>query len=232
MRIQKKVGGKAIERGVHRLTFTDNKDGVINYATIGCRARRNSSHGVDHHTFHVRHDYVSYDNIVTVGSRISHLMEKYSETDYINTIEEGSTLLGYPTLRPSQGGKNLCKMFTNAALGEQIYHNAHEDDDYGKSAVVFLNDVDDVCSLHDNQTVRYFTFPTLGLAVALRVGDVLFWNPQHPHAVSSIACNMSGKLYGISFYNKTRVVGGNDNKKHNTEKELFLAKRFELSNNN
>ena len=58
LQIQKKVGGKSTERGVHRLTFTDNKDGVINYATIGCQARRNS-HGVDHHTFHVRHDPMS-----------------------------------------------------------------------------------------------------------------------------------------------------------------------------
>ena len=36
LQIQKKVGGKSTERGVHCLTFTDNKDGVINYATIGC----------------------------------------------------------------------------------------------------------------------------------------------------------------------------------------------------
>ena len=123
-------------------------------------------------------------------------------------------------------------MFTNTALGKQIYHNEHEDDDYEKSAVVFLNNVDDVRTLHDNLTVHYFTFPTLGLAVALRVGDVLFWNPQHPHAVSSIACNMLGKLYGILFYNKTRIVGENDNRKHNTEKELFLSKKFESNNNN
>ena len=230
LRIQKKVGGKAIERGVHRLSLTDNEDGVLNYLTMGCRLRRSSS-GVDQHTFHARHDCVSYNRIVKLGSRINHLMYKYTDTDYINTIEEALAQVGHPVLRPTEGNKHVCKAFTNAAIGDKLYHNEHVDDDFGPSAVVFLSDMDDCCILHDNQTVRYFTFPTLGLAVALRVGDVLIWNPQVPHASSSIACNRLGKLYGISFYNKTRVVGGNDNLRQLNGKQFMFAKEFESSNN-
>jgi mannose-6-phosphate isomerase class I len=64
------------------------------------------------------------------------------------------------------------------ACGINVYLNAHTDQDFTFGAVSiqmkqeYTNDMD---------TVVYFCFPRLGLAVPLRPGDVLFFNPLEPH---------------------------------------------------
>ncbi len=56
----------------------------------------------------------------------------------------------------------------------------------------------------------YFAFPRIGTAVALRPGDLLLFNPQKLHSISS-CCKSSNKIFYISSYLKTGVVGLNDN---------------------
>ncbi len=58
--------------------------------------------------------------------------------------------------------------------------------------------------------ICYFTFPRIGLAVALQPGDFLLFNPLEPNSTSS-QCKAEVKAYVISSYLKTAVVGGNDN---------------------
>ncbi len=62
----------------------------------------------------------------------------------------------------------------------------------------------------DDRIIFYFTFPRIGLAVALQPGDFLLFNPQEPHSNSS-QCKAEDKIYVISSYLKTSVVGGHDN---------------------
>jgi hypothetical protein len=56
----------------------------------------------------------------------------------------------------------------------------------------------------------YFAFPRIGMAVALRSGDFLLFNPLEPHSISS-RCKSGDKLFDISSYLKREVVGLNDN---------------------
>jgi hypothetical protein len=58
----------------------------------------------------------------------------------------------------------------------------------------------------------YMCFPEFGIAVGLRPGDVLFFNPQYYHCVSgrTNAYN-EDKVYVTSFYMKTMQLGLNDN---------------------
>ena len=58
--------------------------------------------------------------------------------------------------------------------------------------------------------LQYFCFPTAGTAIGLRNGDLLLFNPQIPHCVSSKA-TMDEDVVCTSFYLKTAIVGGNDN---------------------
>ena len=58
--------------------------------------------------------------------------------------------------------------------------------------------------------IAYFCFPRLGVAVPLRPGDILVFNPTEPHATSS-RCNSENKVYCLSMYLKTAVVGLHDN---------------------
>ena len=58
--------------------------------------------------------------------------------------------------------------------------------------------------------VAYFCFPRLGIAVALRPGDILIFNPREYHSISS-RCNNVEEIYVATVYLKTAVVGLNDN---------------------
>jgi hypothetical protein len=63
---------------------------------------------------------------------------------------------------------------------------------------------------NDDWIVCYFAFPQIGIAVALRPGDILMCNPQEPHCIS-LHCKKDDNIYCISSYLKTQVVGHNDN---------------------
>jgi beta-galactosidase beta subunit len=62
----------------------------------------------------------------------------------------------------------------------------------------------------DDKVICYFAFPRIGVAVALRPGDFLLFNPREPHSISS-RCRREDDIYIISYYLKTAVVGLNDN---------------------
>ena len=62
--------------------------------------------------------------------------------------------------------------------------------------------------------VQYFTFPTLGYAVALRPGDVLAFNARIHHSVSTKStAGEAQDVFCSSVYLKSKLVGGNDNNK-------------------
>jgi hypothetical protein len=55
-------------------------------------------------------------------------------------------------------------------------------------------------------------FPQQGIAVGLRPGDVIFFNPQYYHCVSGRTMHYSDeKIHLTSFYMKTMQLGLNDN---------------------
>lgn len=60
----------------------------------------------------------------------------------------------------------------------------------------------------------YFCFPGVNKAIALRPGDVLFFNPLQKHCISQRTINyLDEKLYCSSFYITTKQISGNDNTK-------------------
>ena len=59
--------------------------------------------------------------------------------------------------------------------------------------------------------LQYFWFPGTGSAVGPRNGDLLLFNPTVPHCVSS-RCTLTEDVICTSFYLKTAIVGGNDNR--------------------
>ena len=58
----------------------------------------------------------------------------------------------------------------------------------------------------------YFCFPEWGRYVALRPGDILFFNPLHYHCISDrTEAYKDEKVFVTSFYLKTAQIGRNDN---------------------
>ena len=102
----------------------------------------------------------------------------------------------------------------------------HCDDDSTHSTVIVLKK-DHVCTPGDC-VVAHFCFPRLGLAVPMRPGDVLVFNSQEPHCLSSRS-HESDSIYGVAIFMKAMVAGGNDNSKPNTQVQTYLAEKLERS---
>jgi hypothetical protein len=62
----------------------------------------------------------------------------------------------------------------------------------------------------NDKVICYFAFLRIGLAVALRPGDFLLFNPHEPHSISS-SCRRKDDIFIISSYLKTAVAGLNNN---------------------
>jgi hypothetical protein len=70
---------------------------------------------------------------------------------------------------------------------------------------------------------NYFTFPEQGVAVALRPGDMLLFNPLYHHCLSSRTTSyQNDDVFCLSLYLKTAIVGKNDNALPITEREKLI----------
>ena len=105
----------------------------------------------------------------------------------------------------------------------------HQDGDYSPSALMVLKD-GHTCTLHD-EVVAYFCFPRLGLAVPMCPGDVLVFNSQEPHCLSS-RTNKDDVIYGLSIFLKSRVAGLNDDNIPLTNEQILLRDEFSTRSQN
>ena len=74
--------------------------------------------------------------------------------------------------------------------------------------------------------MSYFCFPLLGMAVSLRPGDILAFNPCGPHAVLS-KYHDDDIVLCVSMYLKTAVVGLNDNSIKLTPMENYILEKHQ-----
>jgi hypothetical protein len=64
----------------------------------------------------------------------------------------------------------------------------------------------------NSEVVHHFVFPEFGIAVALRAGDLLLFNPQYYHCLSHKEVHYDNcRVHATSFYLKTNMMGMNDN---------------------
>ena len=79
--------------------------------------------------------------------------------------------------------------------------------------------------LQSKKVVAYFTIPRLGIAIPLRPGDNLFFNPKEPHCISS-RCSNKEDIYCVSSYLKSANIGKNDNSTLLTPNQLPLLNPY------
>ena len=60
----------------------------------------------------------------------------------------------------------------------------------------------------------------------MRPGDVIVFNSQEPHCLSS-RCYESDNIYGMAIFMKAKVAGGNDNGKDLNPVQALLSKEYE-----
>jgi len=99
-------------------------------------------------------------------------------------------------------------MYAGFNVSSGTFHNVHLDKDFGYSTVVLFDPVHE--TQDDDTIVRYFCFPRLGVAIGLRVGDVIIFNAREYHCSSSMSVDR--QVFAFAGYVKTAHVGGNDTK--------------------
>lgn len=135
-------------------------------------------------------------------------------------IEKAKKALGHTGMR-NVDGFHPSGIFGSLAFGESFFFSCHQDEDSLYSIVTVQGPGSKEYYRLDDDIVFYFCFPTYGVCVALRPGDILIFNPCVPHCVSS-GCHPEKPHYTMSLYLKTAVVGGNDNSKDLTEEQAQL----------
>jgi len=208
---------------------TRGKDGIstspgTKYCCIGVTANQ-GGHGCNDNAFksnpELRKDLSSF------AKRREHLMVQYLSSATINGLQKSKELIGWNTLNKGDNG-----LFASLAQQADYTSPAHVDDDSGYSCFSVQTD-----NLDNNQTqysmeapvAHHFVFPTMGVAVAMRPGDVLFFNPLHYHCCSPKAGDYKDvPVFVSSLYLKTAVVGCNNNSVPLTQlqaKVLMMAQK-------
>jgi hypothetical protein len=107
--------------------------------------------------------------------------------------------------------------------------NLHTDDDFFHSILTIASEYalrDDIDQYQFDAAVsNYFVFAEQGIAVALRPGDMIVFNPTYRHALSSRSFAYEQKdVFYNSVYLKSAIVGKNDNSIPLNETEVEMTK--------
>lgn len=129
--------------------------------------------------------------------------------DVTRGFAKGKKMFPYRTF-PGVDEKKSTHMYSSIASACNVCLNSHTDNDSVYGVVTNMEADRDKQFVEDDDITLYFTFPTLGLAVALRPGDILFFNPTLYHSVSSRR-DIQKTIWCTSLYTKNAIVGGNNN---------------------
>jgi hypothetical protein len=181
------------------------------YCCIGSQPGR-AERGVQSGLYRLKHGFSStdWDAIHNTLRRGEYAFDRYVDTEVIRHVTGAKERVGYRTMEPSSVSQDAksARIYNGMGFGINVFLRSHIDQDFTMSIVQAHIDEHDY--IVKDKIICYFAFPRIGIAVALRPGDFLIFNPQEPHSISS-RCNVEDEVYCISSYLKTAVVGLNDN---------------------
>jgi hypothetical protein len=194
-------------RGKTRITVAED-DGK--YATVGLKPNRGSSGITEFWPKSL--SAKEKDAIRRLMNRCENAAKRYLPSNEIRGLRIAQLLGDWP----ERSGGSMESIWGSLACGKNYYLNSHVDNDFFYSLTTVVSkwglqlnvdkyDLDaEVCNL--------FTFAEQGIAVALRPGDMLIFNPLYHHCLSSrTSFYESNDVFCLSLYLKTAVVGQNDN---------------------
>ena len=199
---------QSLARGKGNHVFTENNS---KYCCVGAQPGR-AQKGVLSGLYRLKHGFESkdWDTLHKLLKRAEYAFDRYMNTDIIRHISCARSRVNFKTMEPSPSSSHqkTGRYYSGLGFGINVFLRCHVDRDFTMSIVQVH--VDDHIYQVDDKIVCYFAFPRIGIAVALRPGDFLLFNPQEPHSISS-RCRTEDEIYCISSYLKTAVVGLNDN---------------------
>ena len=199
---------QSLARGKGNHVFTENNS---KYCCVGAQPGR-AQKGVLSGLYRLKHGFESkdWDTLHKLLKRAEYAFDRYMNTDIIRHISCARSRVNFKTMEPSPSSSHqkTGRYYSGLGFGINVFLRCHVDRDFTMSIVQVH--VDDHIYQVDDKILCYFAFPRIGIAVALRPGDFLLFNPQEPHSISS-RCRTEDEIYCISSYLKTAVVGLNDN---------------------
>jgi hypothetical protein len=160
--------------------------------------------------------------------KMTHCAKAYMDTASIVFSKYVRAMTNYNNFRLDDDD-NSDSIWPTIAIAINVLMEMHCDNDYFIGAVGVLGEngfheeyhaeyskdcpsgrIELALPLSNESILQYFCFPTAGVSVALRNGDVLLFNALLPHCISSRATK-SENVICTSLYLKTALVGGNDN---------------------
>ncbi len=227
-----KAKGSALIRGRSKMTFGDDIQRPPKYTSMGVQPNRAKTGVSLTVPFMKKIPTEDLDWITRMMRWSESAFEQMVDHSALHHIRAASDAISFPTMCPSSSDKKQTrsKYFGAIAFGRNVHLRCHTDHDYLYSVIQIHLEGRDSYSINE-KVVAYFCFPTLGIAVALRPGDFLLFNPTIPHCISS-RCRNKDNVISVSSYLKTAVVGMNDNsiklsdeqKKLHNEYTILLGK--------
>jgi len=162
--------------------------------------------------------------IIKLMTRCEEVAKGYLASNELRGLKIAQLLGGWQEI----SGVASHPIWGSLACGKNYYLNSHTDEDFFYSLTTVASecglrqDIDRYCI--DAKVCNYFTFAEQGIAVALRPGDMLIFNPLYHHCLSSRTSPYETEdVFCLSLYLKTAVVGKNDNSLPLTEMDIDLV---------
>ena len=186
-----------LKRGLRRPVF-----GSAKYVgALGWHQNRAGTGLCKSYHYHSNINRRAIDCVEEYISRLEDMMLAYSNPESVSMLFNAKKLVQWPTM-------DSCRFYSSVAFGKNIYLPAHKDQDFTFS----------ITSIHkrsanydmDDSVLAYFCFPKISVAIPMKPGDVIIFNPQEYHCVSSRS-NEDDVILCVSVYLKSAIVGGHDN---------------------
>jgi hypothetical protein len=215
----KKAKRSAEKRGKKRITVPESYNS--NYFTVGLKPNRNGGGVIDSwpRTF----GSTDKDQVIKLMNACQEVADGYIRSEELRGIRVSKDLLQWSEMQGSGPGSVLPSF--SAALNTCLC--LHTDEDFFYSVLMTAStralkeDIDQFKM--DADVSNYFVFAEQGIAVAVRPGDILVFNPKYHHCSSSRALDYENEdVFSMSLYLKSAVVGKFNNTLPLNETEMKL----------
>ena len=183
-----KAKAAAEEQGKRRIAVAE--DGG-KYTTIGLKPYRGSSSIRESWPKKLRQD--DRDQIIKLMTGCKEVAKGYLPPGALWGLRVAKVLGDWPEI----SGGPVQSLYGSLASGKNVYLNMHTDEDFFYSLTTVgstygvRHDIDRYSM--DAVPSNYFMFAEQGIAVALRPGDMLLFNPQYQHCISSRTSHYSSE---------------------------------------
>jgi hypothetical protein len=220
---------KSLLKLVHGIAPTSrgkSKDAVYScYATLGAHANR-GAHGISY-KFIKKNLLRDFNVVVKMVQKAEHCAQNILPSAVINALKRTKEKFEWSciiTTKTNDIKKDENILWSSVATSYDYASATHTDNDFFLSMLTVTTSEHTISNqyAYDQPIALYFNFPELGLSVGLRPGDQLIFNPLYYHCVSTKNFAVyKNHVHVTSFYLKTAIVGGNNNKRE-LESKLFI----------